>query len=30
MLDWIGDENLPPDWMDGLKMKIFLQVGWMD
>ena len=28
--EWIEDENLPQGWMDGLKMKIFLKVGWMD
>ena len=27
---WIEDENLPPGWMDGLKIKIFLWIGWMD
>ena len=27
---WIEDKNLSLDWMDGLKMKNFLKVGWMD
>ena len=28
--NWCAYENLPTGWMDELKMKIFLQVGWMD